>query len=928
MQATQPELETKMLALVQAFLAELETDQRQRVVTLNSSLERDLGIGSIERAELFRRIEQEFSVNLPDAALAKANTLQDLIVELKQTKSPKLSVSSAPETTHSTIEVDVSATNTLLDVLNLYATTDPQRLHMYLLDEEGGETTLRYGQLLEKATSVAKGLVARGLKRGGTVAIMLPTSKEFFYSFFGVLLAGGIPVPIYPPFRPDQISDYAKREAKILQNAEVRFLITFHRAEALSKIIQSFIPSLKEVTTVENLMTTEGSLPHFDIKDEDPAFIQYTSGSTSDPKGVLLSHYNLLSNLRAVGQAINISANDRVVSWLPLYHDMGLIGAWLGSLYFGLPVTILSPLFFLNRPERWLWAIHYYRATLSAGPNFAYELCARRIKDETIQGLDLSSWRLALNGAETVYAKTLTSFTEKFVPYGFKPESLYPVFGLAESSVALCFPPLGRVPRIDKIVRENLENEGHAIPATATTENYLEFVSCGRAIPGHAFRIADDKDQVLAERIVGNVQFQGPSSMIGYYRNPEATQAIYHQGWWDTGDLGYSSDGELFITGRKKDVIIKAGRNLHAPELEDLASEIQGVRKGCVVAFGISDPKNGTDKLIIVAETNEKNPAVKEQIKRQIIDKITQELAIPPDQVVLVAPKTIPKTSSGKLRRASTKEKYLNGTLNKKGLPVWVQLTGLFFNSTFKKLVRIFSKMGKFLYTGYVILLLSIILLFILPFLAFLPQDSAAKLCRFWAKTILGLAGYRVSIQGEENLQKSRPMIFVANHASYVDFLVLMGILPAGVTFVAKQEIFNIPILGSLIRKLGHLGVNRLDFSQSLSDMQLVEEALQKGKSILIFPEGTFYYTSGLRPFKLGAFKVVVDTGIPLCTIALCGTRDILREGSRLLKPGLIKITVAEPIIAKDKDWSEMIRLRTISRNEIAKSCGEPTIDF
>ena len=252
---------------------------------------------------------------------------------------------------------------------------------------------------------------------------------------------------------------------------------------------------------------------------------------------------------------------------------MGLIGAWLGSLYFGVPATILSPLFFLNRPERWLWAIHYYRGTISAGPNFAYELCARRISDETIQGLDLSSWRLALNGAENVYAKTLTRFTKKFAAYGFKPEALFPVYGLAESTVALSFPPLGRVPRIDKVIRETVENERHAVPATTTTKNWLEFVSCGKAIPGHALRIVDDNDQLLPERSVGNVQFQGPSSMQGYYRNPQETQAVHHQGWWDTGDLGYSADGELFITGRKKDIIIKAGRNLHAPELEDLTAE-------------------------------------------------------------------------------------------------------------------------------------------------------------------------------------------------------------------------------------------------------------------------------------------------------------------------------------------------------------------
>lgn len=929
MQASRSELEKKLLALVQEFIAELETNHSYRVVTLDASLDRDLGIGSLERAELFRRIEQAFAINLSDTTLAKTNTLQDLIAELQQTKPSILTQTFiySPETTLTATKVNVSATTTLLEVLHLYAKNEPQRPHIYLLDEQGGEKIIRYGELLENSQAIARGLHARGLPHRGTVAIMLPTCEEFFSSFFGVLLAGGIPVPIYPPFRPDQIADYAKREAKILQNAEVRFLITFHRAETLSKILQSFIPSLKEVVTAANLMTSKGSLPTFDLQGEDPAFIQYTSGSTSDPKGVLLSHDNLLANLRAVGQAINISPNDRVVSWLPLYHDMGLIGAWLGSLYFGIPATILSPLFFLNRPERWLWAIHYYRATLSAGPNFAYELCARRIKDESIQGLDLSSWRLALNGAETVYAKTIRRFTKKYAPFGFKAETLFPVYGLAESSVALSFPPLGRVPRIDKVIRESLENERHAIPALATTKHWLEFVSCGKAIPGHAIRIVDDDNQNLTERLVGNVQFQGPSSMQGYYRNPVATQTVHHHGWWDTGDLGYCADGELFITGRKKDVIIKAGRNLYAAELEDLAAEVTGVRKGCVVAFAVSEPKSGTEKLVIVAETNEKKSTLHGQIKAQITDKITETIGIPPDQIILVPPKTIPKTSSGKLRRASCKERYLQGNLTKKMSPAWLQVTGLFLISSFKKINHALGQLGKVFYTLYVAVLVTIILLLLWPFVVLLPQRTSTKLCHFWARNLFRFAGCPISIKGLENLQQY-PLILVANHSSYVDAFLLTAIMPIGMVFVAKQELFRVPVIGTFLKKLGHLGVDRLDFSQSLSDMQLVAETLQKGHSILIFPEGTFSYAAGLRPFKLGAFKVAVDTGVALCPIALCGTRNILRDGSWLLKPGTIKVTILEPITAKDNDWSEMIRLRTITRNEIAKSCGEPTIDF
>ena len=249
--------------------------------------------------------------------------------------------------------VDPVQTQTLLEVLHLYAEHSADKAHIYFQDEEGKEEVLTYSQLLENSLCVAQGLHARGLREGETVAIMQPTNLGFFYTFFGTLLAGGIPVPIYPPFRMHMLEAYAKTEAHILRNAEVRILVTFDQAEKLSHLLQAFVPSLKHVTTVQELIKSPAFKQPFKAKSDDFAFIQYTSGSTSDPKGVLLSHYNLLANIRAYGKAIQVSPNDVAVSWLPLYHDMGLIGMWLGSLYFGIPLILLTPFSFLNHPERW-----------------------------------------------------------------------------------------------------------------------------------------------------------------------------------------------------------------------------------------------------------------------------------------------------------------------------------------------------------------------------------------------------------------------------------------------------------------------------------------------------------------------------------------------------------------------------------------------
>src|SRR5271155_3619654 len=295
---------------------------------------------------------------------------------------------------------------------------------------------------------------------------MLPTCAEFFYTFAGILLAGGIPVPIYPPFRADRIAEYATRQAAILRNAETRFLITFRQAEGLARLLQPRVPTLREVLNAERLASATVQaepasaswrpveiLSH-QARGDDIAFLQYTSGSTGDPKGVILTHSNLLANIRAIVSGVDVQPTDVAVSWLPLYHDMGLIGAWFVPLFTGIPLVVMSPLTFLSRPERWLRAIHRHRGTISPAPNFAYELCVKKIADENLAGLDLSSWRAATNGAEPVHAGTMDRFAARFAPYGFRREALLPVYGLAEASLGISVQKGGSGYRVDRIERE------------------------------------------------------------------------------------------------------------------------------------------------------------------------------------------------------------------------------------------------------------------------------------------------------------------------------------------------------------------------------------------------------------------------------------------------------------------------------------------
>ena len=537
-------------------------------------------------------------------------------------------------------------------------------------------------------------------------------------------------------------------------------MITFAQVERVAGLLRGRVPSLTAIVTVGDLTHASGlrpqsSVPSVWLTADDPTLIQYTSGSTGTPKGVLLSHGNVLANIRAIGQGLDIRPDDVAVSWLPLYHDMGLIGAWLGTLYFGTPVAILSPLAFLARPARWLWALHSHRGTMSPAPNFAFELCVRKVTAEEIDGLDLSCVRMLLNGSEAVMPDTIERFTQRFAPYGFKPEAMCPVYGLAECVVGLAIAPVGRLPRIDVIAREPFQQTGQAVPASSEDAAPLRFVSCGMPLPDHAIQIVDDTGRPVAERVEGPVLFRGPSVTRGYFRNPDATREVLRPGgWMDSGDLGYWAANELFLTGRRKDVIIKAGRNIYPQEVEELVGSLAGVRKGCVAAFGVDDPAIGTGRLVIVAETRETTADRRSQIQAAIIDHMASALGIPPDTVLLGPPGSVLKTSSGKLRRSATREAYLEGRLTQPRRALGVQWARLLVQSVTARFSGFFDRSGSVVYTGYVIGLLVATLPVLWGLLLVTPRGRPAdRLVRVWSRIALVLGGCRVQVEGREKLR-------------------------------------------------------------------------------------------------------------------------------------------------------------------------------
>jgi acyl carrier protein len=915
-----------LLETVRRLVAETHTRSWGKVaVTLDSSLEKDLGLDSLGRVELLMRVERAFGVTLPEHLLASAETPRDLLGAVLAA-SPAMPATPMPRgAAPERVESEPSAALTLTEMLDWHVRAHPERTHIVLLDEAGGETPVSYAELQEGAAQVAAGLLERGLQPGQSVSIMLPTGRDYFRCFFGVLLAGGVPVPIYPPTRPSQIEDHLRRHAGILSNALAAMLVTVPEAKAVARLLQAQVETLRAVLTVEEL-THSGKAPGYALQPGQIALLQYTSGSTASPKGVALTHANLLANIRAMGQAAEVGSTDVFVSWLPLYHDMGLIGAWLGSLYHAMPFAVMSPLSFLARPERWLWAMHKHRGTFSASPNFGYELCLRKIPDEAIEGLDLSGWRWAFNGAEPVSPDTLENFARRFERYGLRREALAPVYGLAECSVGLAFPPPMRGPLVDRISRERFARSGRAEPAT-DEKDALRFVACGRPLPGHQIRVVDATGREVAERVEGRLEFKGPSATAGYFRNPEQNRLLFRDGWLDSGDYAYFAEGDVYLTGRAKDIVIRAGRNIYPHELEEAVGNLPGVRRGCVAVFGSPDPVSGTERLVVMAETREAEKQKREELRGRINALTLDMLGTPADDIVLAPLHGVLKTSSGKIRRAACHELYEQGAAPERA--VWWQVMRVAWAGLLPELRRAGRVAADLLYAGWVWSLFWLLAPLTWLAAALLPRPAwgwAAS--RASARLYARLTGTPLAVQGLENLPAT-PCVLAANHASYLDGIVMVAALPIEgrqYGFVAKKELLDKFVPRTYLQHIGTNFVERFDPQQGAADVQVVAASLRAGRCPVFFPEGTFDRNPGLLPFRMGAFVVAAEADVPVVPVVIRGTRSMLRADHWFPRRGAISVTIGAPVAPDGNDWTAAIRLRDAVRAEILGLCGEPDL--
>src|SRR3954470_10852579 len=789
-----PSRELELVAVVRELVRELSPQRLKRGdVTLASRLDRDLGIDSLGRTELVLRMERKFRVRLSVNAVAEMETVADLLKAVEQGAPSDLKTSGielstfVPETP---LIGQPDDAKTLTEMLDWHVENHPDHLHVTVLQDENTVLgTMSYRDLQTAARAVAQGLISRDIVPGDRVSMMLPTGTDFFASFFGILYAGAVPVPIYPPARMAQLEEHMRRQIVILRNAGARMLITVPEGRALAVLLRSQVETLEGVETVATLSAERSPVPL--PRTDDPealGLMQYTSGSTGDPKGVMLTHWGLIENVRAMGHAMEATSKDVFVSWLPLYHDMGLIGAWLGCCYFGARLYVMSPISFLVRPATWLWTMHKYRATFSGGPNFAFELCASRLPDEDLRGLDLSSLRFIVDGAEPISPQTLRRFNERFTRYGMDKGVVSPSYGLAENCVGLCFPPFGRGPLIDRIKRDALAKRSYAEPAGPEDDDAIEMVACGHPIEKNDVRIVDDAGRELGERHEGMLEFRGPSMTKGYFRNEAKTKELFHDGWIKSGDRAYIAGGDIHITGRVKDIIIRAGRNTYPHEIEESISAIPGIRKGGVAAFGSADPPSGTERLIVMAETKETNAEARAGLVAAAHEVVTAIAGSAADDIVLVPPRGVPKTSSGTVRRPSAKELYETGRTDVKEYGVWLQIARLGMSSAGRSASRFTRLIGDTLYAAwfYVVFALGLLFAWIAAMvLPSLPMRWGA--IRGLARTAPALPGIKVNVTGIENIPPGNAVILF-NHTSYMDAIIIAAVLPGEPAFVAKKE--------------------------------------------------------------------------------------------------------------------------------------------
>ncbi|HEY8545450.1 MAG TPA: AMP-binding protein [Acidimicrobiales bacterium] len=519
----------------------------------------------------------------------------------------------------------------------------------------GEEEVTDWGAIHHEARGIAAALQARGIRPGDHVALLSPTTRPLVATIQATWLAGATLVVLPLPMRLGSIEEFVAQTRRRIHHADARLVV-------IDPELAAFVtpePDDPPMVGFDELVGDPDAWVRPPVDPERLTILQFTSGSTADPKGVMLPDRAVCANLDGIAEAAELDpGSDVLVSWLPLYHDMGLVGLLTLPMSTGTPLVLGAPQDFTSRPSRWMEWISAYGGTATAGPNFSYVLATRALKNGP--QLDLSTLRVALNGAEPIDADNMEDFIAAAERHGLRPGAVFPAFGMAEVSIGGTFPPPGRGLVTDCVDRRVLETERYAAPAEPSSPGSRRFARLGYAVPGLEIRIVDpETGNELKDREVGELEIRGTSVTTGYYKRPDANAELFHDGWLRTGDLAYLVDGELVVCGRIKDVIIVGGRNVFPEDVERAVGLIDGVRAGNVIAFGATGAR-GREALVVVAETRADDFA---DLRHRVAERVVEVVGVPARDIVLVAPGTLPKTSSGKLQRSLCKRRYEDGQL-------------------------------------------------------------------------------------------------------------------------------------------------------------------------------------------------------------------------------------------------------------------------
>ncbi len=552
---------------------------------------------------------------------------------------------------------------TFTHILQEFYRESPNRACVYLQKSGEDDLLLSYSQLIEGANAYAQIYAEKGVQSGEVVVLILQHSPQLLYAFWGAVLHGAIPSIM--PFLTEKLSPerYRADLSALISVTKPVAIITYPEFEGNIRDALDDGDSVREVILSNQIPAVTrvdfsllGGLQH---SPEDIVLLQHSSGTTGLQKGVALSHRAVMNQLEAYGQSIALDLEkDVIVSWLPLYHDMGLIASFLLPILKGIPLVLISPFDWVRAPYKLMHAVSKYKGTLTWMPNFAYIFCARKIRDRHLEGVDLSSWRAIINCSEPVRWESHQAFYEKFKDYGLKFETLQTSYAMAENTFAVTQSDISRPPAIDDVDAESMSTDRVTRPARADSPS-IRMMSSGKIIPNTRVRILNPAGEEIPEREIGEIALKSDCMLTEYYNRPKTTEKSFLGEWYLTGDYGYLVGEELFVSGRKKEMIIVGGKNIYPQDLERLVYEVNGIHAGRAVAFGVYDERTGTEEVVVVAEANVDSDEARFKLADEVRKYVTINSAVVLRQVKIVPAKWILKTSSGKAARGANKEKYL-----------------------------------------------------------------------------------------------------------------------------------------------------------------------------------------------------------------------------------------------------------------------------